>query len=181
MNLPFDSLAPMETGMRLHLERMPSDTRIEFRRITDRNELGRLFTSCRATARRVERPISHPFARPLRIHGVAARMDEYSNSNRGRFLALVDYFKNSTDPIALRLPAYRLADGDALLLDGNHRATALWMSGEPIDVTLAMLCGPIDRRMLIDLKYWDGGWRRFLNRIRWETTSDRARQATHSS
>ena len=179
MDLPFDPLAPMETGMRLHLERLPSDATIEYRRITDRGELGQLFSAYRGTPWKVERPLWDPLARPLRVHDIAERLDEFLETNRGHFLSLLDQFRRNSSRIALRLPAYRLADGEALLLDGNHRATALWMSGKPVDVTLAMLCAPVDRRMLIDLKYWDGGWRRFINRIRRGTIAGTVRRAFH--
>ncbi|WP_152664522.1 hypothetical protein [Devosia geojensis] len=163
--------------MRLHLERLPSDAVIEHRRITDRDELGQLYCAYRATPWRVERPMWDPLARPLRLQDVAGRMEEFSPDNRRHFLSLVDQFKAVSGPVKLRLPAYRLVGGEALLLDGNHRATALWMSGKAIDVTLATLCAPVDRRVLIDLKYWDGGWRRFLNRIRRGTIADRVRRA----
>lgn len=52
-------------------------------------------------------------------------------------------------------PCYRLPDDAALVLDGNHRFLSL-LNWCPDEVVVALIIeGPLDRRVLPDLIYWE--------------------------
>lgn len=164
--------------LRLHYERIaPGTATVGVQEITDRAALGDVFTAYRATQRQVEVSMKNPFARPMRIGDIAARLGEFPVANRQAFIAYRDRFAQEAGPITVDAPAYDLGAGRLLLLDGNHRATALFMDEVPFVLRLHVLSAPISRRVLIDLKYWDGGWRRFFNKSRPGTSADKARPA----
>ena len=153
--------------LRLHYERIPAgQASVEWREIRDRVALGGLFTAYRATGKQVEVRMANPWARPMRISDIAARLGEFPVGNRGAFQAYRDRFTQADQPISVEAPAFDLGVHGLLLLDGNHRTTALFMAGRPFVLRLAVLRAPISRRVLIDLKYWDGGWRRWFNKSR---------------
>jgi hypothetical protein len=166
--------------LRLHLDRIPAALgSVSAVRTRDRQDLGSLFTAYRATGRKVEASMNNPWARPMRIAELASRLDQFDPLNRKAFEHYRDTFAAATAPIRLEAPAYDLGRDGYLLLDGNHRIAALFMADIPFELTLVVLHAPVDRKILVDLRYWDGGLRRFFNRSRRETSADRARRAHH--
>jgi hypothetical protein len=157
----------LETQMRLHEERIPAAARrYSLHHIRDAAELDLLFTCYRSTRNKVDCSMKNPFAQPMRIKDVRERLVEFAPGNRYAFWDYVDAFsRDPWAPIQLTLPAYGLSKHGFLLLDGNHRATAASISRRPLEVTLAVLEGPIDRRILVDLKFWDGGLLRFKRQV----------------
>ncbi|WMT89073.1 hypothetical protein [Pelagibacterium sp. H642] len=161
----FDGLS---TKMRLHRDRIPEGAaRYSLETIDDRQALDALFTCYRGTPTQVECSMKNPFAFPMRISEVRRRLDEFEPANRAAFERYVAAFNAVGDePIEMVIPAYALGKEGFLLLDGNHRATAAAIAGRPFRLTLATLNGPVDRRILKDLKFWDGGLKRFGRRLR---------------
>lgn len=53
-------------------------------------------------------------------------------------------------------PAFALTGTRYLILDGNHRLTALVMHarGAPVELTLAAIQGPVDESFIPDLRHW---------------------------
>ncbi|WP_189426473.1 hypothetical protein [Devosia pacifica] len=115
----------------------------------------------------------------MRVEEVVARLNEFPQANQQAFERAMADFRDERH-IELVVPAYALENGDYLLLDGNHRVCALFALDASATVRLRTLVGPIDRRILIDLKHWDGGYKRFINRIRRGTSAGKAHQARRS-
>jgi hypothetical protein len=167
-----------DISLRLHPERIADhEVSIERRQFTSPAELGEFYTAFRATHHRVEAALANPFARPLKVKELVARIDEHCDVVRTSFLSMRDYFIAEGKHQRIEVPAYDLGSEGYLLLDGNHRTTGLYMAGVPFTLTLSVLKAPVDRRNLIDLKYWDGGLNRFFNRIRRGTSEDTTRPA----
>lgn len=158
----------LSTQMRLHRDRIPAAmAHYELVIIEDHRALDELFTCYRGTPTQVECSMKNPFAFPMRVSEVRERLDEFEPANKSAFERYVAAFSDpGHEPIEMVLPAYGLGKHGYLLLDGNHRATAAAIAHRPFRLTLAVLAGPIDRRILRDLKFWDGGLRRFGRRIR---------------
>gem|GEM_PF-5655933 len=142
--------------MRLHADRLGAqDQGLSRHVITDRQQLGALFTSTKATSKQVDVSLAAPNGYPLRVAELAARLDELRPSTRLPFDQAFESFRSHHAPIELEIPAFGLENGEYLLLDGNHRAVGLFRSGRPFTLRLCALEAPINRRYLIDLKYWD--------------------------
>jgi hypothetical protein len=155
-----------EIQVRLHPERIaPRHTRILHRDISSTEELGELFSGFRATKQRVLVKLGHPLSYPMRIKELVARMENTPLRFRARFESMRDHYQHHGVPEVVEIPAYGLGGGEYFLLDGNHRATGLYLAGLPFKLRLRVLGAPVDRRFLIDLKYWDGGLQRFVKRI----------------
>jgi hypothetical protein len=151
--------------LRLHSSRIPPDqARVSTRELRTPAEVSRLFSVFRATRWRMFVGSGVPWASPLRIGELVARLDEVTMPEHARFLP--DRFLQDGLPPEVVVPAYSLGGEDLLLLDGNHRATALALTGGPFVLKVRVLEAPVDRRYLFDLRHWDGGSRRFLRRMR---------------
>jgi hypothetical protein len=153
--------------MRLHSERLKPGQASYFRHvITEFDELNALYTSYRATKSRVAASIANPFAKPMRVREVAARLSQYDPANFAVFNRYTTQFVSSEAPPVVEVPAYSLQNCGFLLLDGIHRAVALARAHRAFQLFLVVLDGPLDRRILIDLKYWDGGLLTLPTRLR---------------
>ena len=151
--------------LRFHSSRIPPDQAgVSTRILRTPSEVNRLFSVFRATRRRMFVGSGVPWASPLRIGDLVARLNEVTMPEHARFLP--DRFLHDGLPQEVVVPAYSLGDEDLLLLDGNHRATALALTGGPFVLKVRVLEAPVDRRYLFDLRHWDGGSRRFLSRLR---------------
>ena len=170
--MPHAQIAPQfcsrfpDIQMRLHPERIPDrEARIGQRTITDREEIGRLFTAFRATRKQAVVPFKTPFAYPMRVQELVKRFDETKPRFRATFEAMRQSLMATKGPIDIEIPGYELDGGEVLLLDGNHRAVGLYLGDRPFTLRLTTLQAPVDRRYLITLKHWDGGVRRFPLRL----------------
>lgn len=147
----------------LRLEALPAEgTRIETVTVNRARALGDLFTPCRRTRRRVETGLTNPFSRPMSVEEVADALGLFAPDHRRVFERYLRQFSHADTPVRLDVPAYDLGRGRLLLLDGEHRVTALFMADVPCQVRLAVLHGPIDRLIFPDLRYWDGGFLRMF-------------------
>lgn len=62
--------------------------------------------------------------------------------------------KGQASSVQLLLPAYSLGEGRHLFLDGCHRVAALARIDRPFTALLLSVEGPLDERILPDLRYW---------------------------
>lgn len=152
--------------MKLHLGRIRSNTaRVSSMIINDRHKLGQLMSAYRQTPFGVETRLENPLSKPMSVAEVAAKLDEFQPDNRSAFRNYLDHIVASKGQPRWVLPAYDLHSSGLLLLDGNHRAVATYLARRRFVVELRVLHGPLDRRILAPLKYWDGGVRRFWHRM----------------
>lgn len=152
-----DAWQPFAGIAGLHLEALPRDVEIATVTVREARALGGLFTTCRRTRRHVETSLANPFSRPMSVEEVADALGLFTPDHRRVFERYLRQFIRQDAPVRLDVPAYDLGRGRHLLLDGEHRVTALYMADVPCDVRLAVLRGPVDRRIFPDLRYWDGG------------------------
>ncbi|WP_284392727.1 hypothetical protein [Devosia yakushimensis] len=154
-----------EMTTRLHANRLVHyQQSLQWVELKTAKDIAPLFSAFRATKHRAGVSLANPFARPLRIGELVNRFDQMNSETRSPFEAMRNHFLEHGVPATLELPAYAVGPGQYFLLDGNHRAAGLYLVGADVSLRLRVLNAPIDRRFLIDLKYWDGGWRRFLHR-----------------
>jgi hypothetical protein len=113
--------------------------------ISKQNDLGKLITVCRvkngeyATGRNNEAEI-------LRVN---------SNLFPEKFENELKQNQNtSAIPNNFYFPVYEIPDGH-LILDGNHRAVALYRSGIIPNLCMVSIKGPICSKILPDLKKWE--------------------------
>ncbi|NGP17758.1 hypothetical protein [Devosia aurantiaca] len=150
--------------MRLHLDRLPASRGHTSRvLLSERQALGSMFSAYRRVGRKVETALDNPFSKPMTVRHIAESLDAFSPANRAAFLQYVQLLEHSKAPRWV-LPVYDLGMDGMFLMDGNHRAVALYMSDKPFEVELLVLHAPVDRRILIALKYWDGGLARLWQR-----------------
>jgi hypothetical protein len=151
--------------LRLHSNRIPPEqVRITTRELHRSEEVFALFSVFRATRRRMFVGSGVPWAYPLRVGEVVERLANVPMPERARFLP--DKFLREGLPKEVVVPAYSLGGEDFLLLDGNHRAAALALTGRHFVLKVRVLEAPVDRRFLYDLRHWDGGSRRFVSRLK---------------
>lgn len=70
-----------------------------------------------------------------------------------KILSLVRTFSNEISPIQITIPAYYV-DGKVIVLDGNHRLSALTLSDVEFRVMAYLVKGPLDSSALADLEAW---------------------------
>lgn len=156
-----------DIALRLHADRIrPDEQTSAIVKITDARTVSRLYTAFRATPRQAGVSLGRPCADPMTVADFARRITEFDERTQSAVASLTEHFRSIDHVITLRVPAYALGRGSFLILDGNHRTTALFLSGRRFVLELDSLFAPVDRRYLIDLKYFDGGLRRFISRAR---------------
>jgi hypothetical protein len=94
-----------------------------------------------------------PGARPVPVGQVAVTLDAWIEKK-----ALITRYRYALQsfppPIAISLVTYGLPNGQHLILDGNHRAVAAFLTGKEALVTALVICGPCDPHALPDLVHW---------------------------
>ena len=56
--------------------------------------------------------------------------------------------------IHTEIVVYRIGENHLFILDGGHRAVSIYESGKPFFLKMKVICGPIDKSILIDLQKW---------------------------
>ena len=92
-----------------------------------------------------------PAARPLRILDWAPR--EFT-AHREAVEVMAASLRSIPGPVQLVIAAYALPEGRRLVLDGNHRLAAVVQESFPFRALVATLRGPVDERVLPDLRQW---------------------------
>jgi hypothetical protein len=106
-----------------------------------------------------EVPYGHPDAAPIRHTELATGLAVLDPDRRSRVVALREQYAARVDgrEIAVTLATYDLGGGRCLVLDGNHRLTALVqliVQGCPVRVTDFRLTAPLDPALLPDLRHF---------------------------
>ena len=151
--------------LRFHSGRIaPHRARVSTQIMRTPAEVFQMFSAFRATRTEMFVRSGILWATPLRIGEVAERLAEVPMPERARFLP--DRFLQNGVPDEVLVPAYSLGGQGLFLLDGNHRATALALTGKPFVLKVRVLEAPVDRQYLYDLRHWDGGPKRFVRRLK---------------
>jgi len=112
--------------------------------VEDAAELGSLRSAFWVRFRRLNpRFLKTIGTRSLSIAEVAARIAQFPEPGRGHIVNLVQCYR-AEGRAEVDAPAYRLADGTFLILDANHRSTALALAGVPFRLHLYVIMGPAD-------------------------------------
>lgn len=112
--------------------------------VVDTAELGSLRTAFWVRFKRLNpRFLKTVGTRSLPVAEVAARIAQFPQPGQDHILALVQQYRQA-GVADVDAPAYRLADGTFLILDGNHRSTALALAGVPFRLNLYVVMGPAD-------------------------------------
>jgi hypothetical protein len=97
---------------------------------------------------------NEPDAKPLRLSSIPQVLDSLKADRQARIQRFVAQFKLATAPVEFSVPAYSLASDGYLVLDGNHRLSALTLSSVPFAISLWSVCGPLEDDCLPDLVHW---------------------------
>lgn len=95
-----------------------------------------------------------PHAEPLRLVDVARQLSSLNGGRRRLIETIADDLKRHSDPLHLDLPVYSLGEAGLLVLDRNHRLSALLLADRPFRLITFRIRGPIDPRVLPDLIHW---------------------------
>ena len=134
---------------RLLSERWP----ISVVRVVDRSTLGLNATPWYLGSEGKEVGWSAADARPICYAQIPEIVASLKDSRQKKIETFVDQF-HIQSLIELSIPSYDLGGTRQLVLDGNHRLSALFLTDVPFIVTFYSVQGPIDPGCLPDLKYW---------------------------
>ncbi|GHA11504.1 hypothetical protein GCM10007989_02270 [Devosia pacifica] len=108
------------------------------------DQIGRLFTCFRISLGRINPHFLHWLrVRNMTVAEAVRRIDRMPSAERRTVLSFATEFRRQPNA-SLELPCYRLSDGNSLILDGNHHAVALALSGRTSKVVLHCIEGPMD-------------------------------------
>jgi len=93
-------------------------------------------------------------ARPLTVEEAAKSLQGWPRLSSDIITGYISDFNRCSPPIKCVFPAYRISDDEKLLLDGTHRAIALFQSNLDFELCLATVQGPICEDALSDMHYW---------------------------
>ncbi|WP_172122513.1 MULTISPECIES: hypothetical protein [unclassified Devosia] len=133
---------------RFAAERWP----IERRTLTNRQELLGFHTFFRKSLGRIMPHFLHWLAsQQMRMGDVVENFARIPAEHRASVEYFVAQWASSPGPLQLELPTYRFAPSEHFILDGNHRATAIALSGKPFRIELVSVVGPRERDALVDV------------------------------
>ena len=92
-----------------------------------------------------------PGARPLRVLDWAPAS---FSAHRDAVDSAAAVLRDLPLPTQLVIGAYALPNGGRLVLDGNHRLAAIVQEGMAFRGLVVTLNGPLDERILPDLRHW---------------------------
>ncbi|WRH66460.1 MAG: hypothetical protein RSE13_23285 [Planktothrix sp. GU0601_MAG3] len=94
-------------------------------------------------------------ASPLTLADIPKAINLLHSSRRDKIQELLNGFINTTQqPIQLVIATYALPNGEHLIMDGNHRSSALILAGVKAKLMVFEICGPIDQELIPDLCHW---------------------------
>lgn len=130
-----------------------SDAQIRQQVIANRMELGRLLTVWYADPAGKPGDWRDPAHSPMTAAQAAQARTSWKNGAAERIEDFRSQFLESAEPPVLVLPAFVIKER-ILLLDGTHRALALFNSGLDPRVLICAVVGPAHARVLPDLERW---------------------------
>jgi hypothetical protein len=89
---------------------------------------------------------------PLTVAETDAWLDRFPPARREAILRLADNYRTHRYEQTLLLAAAQLPDGRRILLDGNHKAAALWLAAVPFKLALLTVSGDPQTLGLVDLQ-----------------------------
>jgi len=94
-------------------------------------------------------------ANPLTLADIPKAISHLKSNRRDKIQELLNRFINTTQqPIQLVIATYALPNGKHLIMDGNHRSSALILAGVKAKLMVFEICGPIDEELIPDLCHW---------------------------
>jgi hypothetical protein len=120
--------------------------------VTDPLALSQFHTFFRKSLGRVNPHFLHWIAsRQMQVEEVLAKLGRLPRADRTSIEQIAAEFGQMREPVRLTLPTYELGDGQRFIMDGNHRACGLALSGQPFELELYSIAGPVTREALVDL------------------------------
>lgn len=105
----------------------------------------------------VEQEVNYlvPNATPLTLADIPKAINRFNSMRQNRIQTLLNEFLNtSQEPAQVIIATYALPNGKHLIMDGNHRSSALILAGVKAKLMVFEMFGPIDTELLPDLSYW---------------------------
>ncbi|CAD5974447.1 hypothetical protein PCC9214_04051 [Planktothrix tepida] len=94
-------------------------------------------------------------ANPLTLADIPKAINRLDSGRRDKIQELLNEFINTTQqPVQLVIATYALPNGKHLIMDGNHRSSALILAGVKARLMVFEICGPIDKELIPDLCHW---------------------------
>jgi hypothetical protein len=90
-------------------------------------------------------------ARPFRVADFPEVFGSLEPPRRAKIIEWMHRFRESKRPETVIVPMYDFGGDGCVLLDANHRAAGLTMSGIPCSVVAVTVRGPLDPNVLPDL------------------------------
>jgi hypothetical protein len=142
-----------DIGVQLNWRRFEAEGwPVERRVLTDRDELLGFHTFFRRSLGRVMPHFLHWVAsRQMRIGEVLDHLGRIPQEHRATIDYFVEQWLDDAGPIEMDLPIYRFRGDGHFIVDGNHRACAIALSGRPFRIELFSIAGPLDRDALVDI------------------------------
>ena len=82
-------------------------------------------------------------------------LDAWTYRSVRKIFQMLIEFAAASEAVRFDMPTYRVGD-NCLILDGSHRTLALCMLRKSISVSALVIEGPLDRKVLPDLKHFGG-------------------------
>jgi hypothetical protein len=93
---------------------------------------------------------------PIRLVEVPQRMGQLAATRQAVIHDIAARFAERPAVVRIDVPVFSLGAAGALVLDGNHRLSAMLLARCEIRLLVFRVAGPIDRNVLPDLAHWHG-------------------------
>jgi len=94
-------------------------------------------------------------ANPLTLADIPKAINRLNSKRIDKIQELLSGFINTTkQPVQVVIATYALPDGKHLIIDGNHRSSALIIAGVRARLMVFEVLGSLDQELLPDLCHW---------------------------
>lgn len=114
-----------------------------------------------------------PGGSPIRLVDVPRRMGQLAATRQAAVRDIAARFTQRPEVVRIDVPVYSLGAAGSLVLDGNHRLSAMLLARCELRLLVFRVAGPIDRSILPDLAHWHGTDRGREMTVRVEPGGDR--------
>lgn len=133
---------------RFAAERWPVERRV----LTNREDMLGFYTFFRSSLGRVMPRFLHWIAsRQMRLAEVLDSLHQLPTEDRQSIEYFLEQWSGGSGLISMDLPTYRFSETAHFIMDGNHRACAIALSGKPFRIELYSIAGPRERDALVDV------------------------------
>jgi hypothetical protein len=122
--------------------------------IEDKGELSGWYVPWYVGENKEEVNYSEPNAQPLALSEIPGNLSFLNKTRRELILSLSESYRVSRQPLQMFAPVYALGKDQFLILDGSHRMSALMISDVSFKLMAFTVFGPMDSRVLPDLRHW---------------------------